>query len=139
VLGLKACATRPGPHLLWPSQYSSLATAHRFSSLPYWLPLCLLASNSLWWFKWEWSPKVHIFKCLVSGWWNCLVRIRRCTLIGGGVSLGVGFEVSEALAIAWVSSPTSCRCELSATAPEPCLPACLPACHEGHGLNPLKV
>jgi hypothetical protein len=28
-------------------------------------------------------------------WWNCVERIRRCGLVGGGVSLGVDFEVSK--------------------------------------------
>ena len=44
----------------------------------------------------ESSPtQVHIFECLVLSWWNCLERIRRRGLVGGGESLGVGFEVSK--------------------------------------------
>lgn len=31
----------------------------------------------------------------VPSWWNCLVRIGRCSLVGRGVSLGVGFEVQR--------------------------------------------
>jgi hypothetical protein len=38
----------------------------------------------------------HMFECLVPNWWNCLGRIERRVLAGGGVSLGVGFVVSGA-------------------------------------------
>jgi hypothetical protein len=34
-----------------------------------------------------------MFEYLVPSWWDCLGRIRRCGLLGGGVLLGVGFEV----------------------------------------------
>lgn len=36
-----------------------------------------------------------MFEYLVSTWWNCLGRIRRCDLVGGSVSLGAHFEVSK--------------------------------------------
>ena len=36
---------------------------------------------------------MYLFECQVPSWWNCLGRIRGCGLVGGGVSLGVGFEV----------------------------------------------
>jgi hypothetical protein len=48
----------------------------------------------LWWFcgiimNENGSP---VFECLAPSWWDYLGRIRRCGLVGGGVSLGVGFE-----------------------------------------------
>jgi hypothetical protein len=39
--------------------------------------------------------KAPIVEHLVRSWWDCLGRIRRCGLVGGGVSLGTGFEVSK--------------------------------------------
>lgn len=36
--------------------------------------------------------------CL-NAWWNYFRRIRRCGIIGGGVSPGVGFEVLKAQAL----------------------------------------
>jgi hypothetical protein len=47
------------------------------------------------------TPQVHILECLPSHphWWNCLGQIRRCGLVGRGVSLGQYFEVSKAHAI----------------------------------------
>jgi hypothetical protein len=30
-----------------------------------------------------------------TSWWNCLGRIRRCGLVGGGVVLGVSLEVPK--------------------------------------------
>ena len=38
-----------------------------------------------------------MFGCLVPTWWNCLGRIRRCGFIGGGMLLGIDFEVSKDL------------------------------------------
>lgn len=38
-----------------------------------------------------------MFEHLVSSWWNCLGKIRRCGLVGIGV--GRGCEVSKAHAI----------------------------------------
>jgi hypothetical protein len=38
------------------------------------------------------APQAPIFKCLVPSLQNCLGRIRRCGLVGGGVS--VGFQKS---------------------------------------------
>lgn len=34
-------------------------------------------------------------ECLAPSWWNCMGKIRRQGLVGGGGSLGVGFDVSE--------------------------------------------
>jgi hypothetical protein len=42
--------------------------------------------------------EAHIFKHLIPSWWNSLGRIGRCSLGGGGVSLGGGFEVSHSQA-----------------------------------------
>lgn len=42
---------------------------------------------------------VHIFEWLVHSWQNCSGRIRGCDLVGGGVSLDVGLEISKAYAI----------------------------------------
>lgn len=39
---------------------------------------------------------IFIVKCLVPNWWNCLGGIRRCGIVGGIVSLGVGVAVSKA-------------------------------------------
>jgi hypothetical protein len=41
-------------------------------------------------------PEAHICEYFFSSWWNYLGRIRRCVLVGGGVSLGMSFEVSKA-------------------------------------------
>jgi hypothetical protein len=49
-----------------------------------------------------------MFECLVPSWWNCLGRIRRCGLFGGGVSLGVIFEVSRVLCDSQLSLSASC-------------------------------
>lgn len=38
-----------------------------------------------------------MFEYLVPSWWNHLGRIPRDGLVGGGVSLGVGFAVSKDL------------------------------------------
>lgn len=38
----------------------------------------------------------YIFEYLVPSWWNSLGRARRYGLIGRGMSLGMGFEVSKA-------------------------------------------
>ena len=58
---------------------------------------------------------------------NCLGRIGKCGLVGEGVSLGVGFEVSEAHA--WPSDDMSSQPLLQGR-------ACLldAPCH-GHGLT----
>jgi hypothetical protein len=51
------------------------------------------AGSWLWWFGWEWPFKSHV--CVLSFQLvDCLGRIRGCGLVGGYVSLGVGFEVS---------------------------------------------
>lgn len=74
-----------------------------------------------------------------------LGKIRRCGLFGGGMSLGVDFEISKAYDI--LSSFLVClsclsvsclwvRCKLSANAPYPCLPACYNnPHHNGYGLD----
>jgi hypothetical protein len=85
------------------------------------------------------TPIVHIFECLV-GSWNCLGRIRRRGLVGGGVSLGMGFEVLKAHAISSELSDTlasylGIRYMFSATAPTPWITSCCHTpCHDGHGL-----
>lgn len=73
-------------------------------------------------------PKPQIFECLIWSWWNCLEIIRGMVFIGGGVSLGVGFEVSEVCTIPTEHSMLCLRdrCKLSTTAPALCKPAC---CH----------
>lgn len=42
------------------------------------------------------TPTGSHIRCLVPTWGNCLGRVRRCGLGGGGVSLDAGFEVSTA-------------------------------------------
>jgi hypothetical protein len=67
---------------------------------------------------------------LVPSWWTYLERIRRCGLVRGGASLGVGFEVSKIHAILVSSLSASnlqIRCKLSAYCSS-AMPACLPAC-----------
>ena len=74
-----------------------------------------------------WSLVVHS--------WNCLGRIKRCDLVGGGVALEV---VSKAHMIpSLLSLPPVClKYELSATALVLCLPAgCHASCHDGHELT----
>lgn len=60
-----------------------------------------------------------------------LRKIRRCGFVGGGVSLGMGIEVSKYQAQPSLA-PFHClqlvgRCELSAAAPDPCLRVCCSA------------
>ena len=62
-----------------------------------------------------------------------------CSLVGGGVSLGMGFGVSNAYArtsVFLLLMPADPDVELSTTSPAPCLPVC---CHASHcadnGLN----
>ena len=64
----------------------------------------------------------------------------KCGLVGGGVSLGEGFEVSDAQArIKWLSFfllPANPDVELSGSSPAPCLPGHYHASHhDGDGLN----
>jgi len=40
------------------------------------------------------ASMTHIFEYLAPRWWDYLGRIRRSGLIGGGVSLEAGCEVS---------------------------------------------
>ena len=59
--------------------------------------------------------------------------IRRCGPVGGSVSLGVDFEVSEVLSL---SADVGSRLELSASSPAPCLSLCHHASyHDDDGLN----
>lgn len=82
---------------------------------------------------WVSRPHRLVFECLVPSFWSCLGRMRRSgDLVGGDVSLGVAFGVSEAHAIPSVSFFTSClriRCKLWAPAPGPYLPACYHPSH----------
>lgn len=41
-----------------------------------------------------WEPRGGL--CMAPIWWNCLEEIKRCGLLGRGVSLEVDFEVSKA-------------------------------------------
>lgn len=41
----------------------------------------------------------YLIEILVHTWWNYLWRIRRCRLVARGVSLGLGFQVSNAQTI----------------------------------------
>jgi len=70
-----------------------------------------------------------VFECFVPSWWNGWGRIKRCGLVGGGVSLGAGFEVSKVLTISYsLSLSVVCswiRCQFSPTASAPCLPAAM--------------
>jgi hypothetical protein len=53
---------------------------------------------------------------LVLNSWICLGRIRRCVLVGRGVSLGIGFEVSKDWShsqYAFLLPVCGSRCELS--------------------------
>lgn len=43
------------------------------------------------------NPPMHMFEYWVPNWWDCLENIRSCGLVGGAVSLGVGFEVLKNL------------------------------------------
>lgn len=82
--------------------------------------------------------------CLDPTWWNCLRRIRRRGLVGGSVSLGVGFKVTKASLSPSLFSPLSppplphlCvsgdwDVTSSATVLAPCLSA---SRHDNHGLN----
>lgn len=45
-------------------------------------------------FEWEWPPWTHVFERSLLV--DYLGRIGRCGLVGGGVSLGMGLEVSKA-------------------------------------------
>jgi hypothetical protein len=38
----------------------------------------------------------YLFECFVTREWDCEKRVRRCGLAGGGLSLGLSFEVSKA-------------------------------------------
>ena len=51
---------------------------------------------------------------VVLRWWNCLGRIRRGGLVGGGVSFGMSVDVSKASCHPQCISPTcGLSCELS--------------------------
>ena len=83
----------------------------------------------LWWFESKWSP-------LARKEWYCLKICpfrSRCGLAGGGVSLGMGFDVSEAQVRPSVHClflmPANPDVEPSATSPAPCLNVC---CHASH-------
>lgn len=58
-------------------------------------------THTLWWFESECHQRVALF--------GKIRRIRRCGLVGGCVSLGVGYEVSKAYARPRVS-PSAYRC-----------------------------
>lgn len=97
----------------------------------------------LWWLKWKWVPGTNIYECLIPNEWNCLARIKSSGLIGGGVSLGAGSEVSKVHAVpSSLSLPCACgsRGELLVIHPSPCLSSCCHAlCHNVHGLSPSET
>ena len=71
----------------------------------------------------------HMFEILDPSWWHHLGRIRRCALAGGGVSMGVGSELtkipghSQLLCLLPVSQDVNSQ-----------LPLQHQACYEGHGV-----
>lgn len=76
------------------------------------------------------APTFSEVEYLVPTWWNCLQRIGKGSLVGGGVVLGAGFEVSNDTY--HFQFLTLCRhhicgshiCKLSITAPVPWLMSC---------------
>ena len=66
-------------------------------------------------------------------------RIRRCGLVGGTMTLGVGFELSKAYARPSGSVfllPVDSDVDLTTASPAPCLPTCRHVSyHEDNGLN----
>lgn len=70
----------------------------------------------------------HMFEILVPSWWHRLGKIRRCALVGGGVSMGMGFEVPKRPCHSQLALSRACvsRCKLSVTAPAPSLPVAMP-------------
>jgi hypothetical protein len=69
-----------------------------------------------------------------------LERIRRYGLVGGGVSLGMGFAFSKGhtvpCLVLFLLPACGSGCKLSATALEPCLHACHPIpCHLAQHLS----
>lgn len=68
---------------------------------------------------------------------NCLKRIKKCGLVGGSLSLGVGFKVSKAhsrpsSSLFLYLLPMDQDVKLSAVAPEPWLSV---FCHDDNGLS----
>lgn len=61
-----------------------------------------------------------IFECLLPSLWNCLEKIRKNGLVGGGMSLGASFKVLKDQAVTSVFSVFCLlsRGELSAAAPD---------------------
>lgn len=90
-------------------------------------------TNTMWWSEWEWSPQAFYIWTLGS--------IRKCQLVGGGVSWGKhwGFRthvISNELSLFLLGGCVS-RYEFSATTPAPCLSTCCgAACHESQGRPP---
>ena len=71
-------------------------------------------------------PPACLFEYMAPSSWNHLRRLRKGGLVGGGVSLGVGSEVSKASYCSAIALST-CACglgsELLASAPSLCPPA----------------
>ena len=89
--------------------------------------------------KMQIATKAHWFNYLVSHWWDCVGRIRRDDLIGGGVfwELTLKFQntctIPQVLAVCFFL--VIARCELSAAASVPWLLACCDALYrDDHGL-----
>jgi hypothetical protein len=123
-----------------------------FFFLTKWVPQCTQQFHywiSLWWFRWEWPPYciwmsgsqlVELFG-KDQGVWPCWGKVwpcwRRCGLVGGDLSLGIGVEVSQAM---------HARLSLSLVGLHPVgqkwilnnfssMPACCHAlCHDDNGL-----
>lgn len=90
-----------------------------------------------WWFEWERPPPlVYIW---MSGFQlvDCLRRIRRCHLIGGGVSLGLGFEASKTHDRFNLALFLLCACgsDVSSQLLLQYLSGCHSSCHDSHGLT----
>lgn len=80
------------------------------------------------------GPYVYRCECLVPSWWNCLTRIRRRDLVGGGVPSEMGFSVSKAPPCP-ASFSLQMRCRLPAPAAVPGLPVAMLPHSNHHGLN----
>ena len=55
-----------------------------------------------WWLELDWFPEAHIFDYLVPNWWNYMGSMR-CSLMGGGISLGWALRIQETCIIPSVS------------------------------------
>lgn len=79
--------------LLFP--FSLLVNAYSKQSIVPAAHLTQAPVNAVWWFQQEQPPQTHIFECSGPSWWNHLEMISGYDLVGGSVSLRVGFEVRK--------------------------------------------